>query len=142
MSIERICSRVTVSVDERECATAAAQRMVEHQTGTLVVLNDRRQPIGMLTDRDLVTRVMATGKDPEKVPVGDVMTRRPTTVSKDTPIETAISMMQAGGFRRMPVVGERKQLIGIVSLDDVLSLLAEEFTSIGKLVDEAMCKNV
>ena len=141
MSIERICSRETVLAGEGESVRAAAQRMLDHRTGSLVVLNDRHQPIGMLTDRDLVTRVMAPGKNPEKVLVGDVMTPQPRTVSKDTPIELAISMMRSGGFRRMPVVGDCEKLIGVVSLDDVLSLLAEEFAAIGKLVDAASRKH-
>lgn len=140
MSVERICTRATIFAGEGESARLAAQRMAEHHTGTLVVLNDRRQPMGMLTDRDLVTRVMASGKDPDKVLVGEVMTRNPITVSKDVPIEAALGLMRSGGFRRLPVVGDCEELIGVLSLDDVLSLLAEEFMSIGELVDGAMRK--
>ncbi len=134
MSVGRICNRVVVLAGPHETAKIAAKRMLEHRVGTLLVLNDLRQPIGILTDRDLVTRVMAIGKDPEKVDVSDVMTRNPTTISEDTPLETTVSLMRSGGFRRMPVVSDGERLVGIVSLDDVLSMLAEEFTKIGDLV--------
>jgi signal-transduction protein with cAMP-binding, CBS, and nucleotidyltransferase domain len=86
-------------------------------------------------DRDIVTRVVAPGLDVEKTLVADCMTSGPVTISQDSPIEAAVAMMRAGRFRRLPVVGEREQLVGLVSLDDILSLLAEEFTKIGDLVD-------
>lgn len=133
--IGRICNREVVLGDKHETAEIAAQRMLEHQVGTLIILNDLQQPVGVLTDRDLVTRVMAAGKSPAKTLVGDVMTPGPRTVSEDTPIETAVAMMRSGGFRRMPVVGDREHLVGIVSLDDVLNLLSEEFTKIGELLN-------
>jgi CBS domain-containing protein len=131
MSIGRICNRTVYLAVANETARTAAKRMAEHNVGTLLIVNDRRQPIGILTDRDLVTRVMATSKNPQKTLVGDVMTHRPITISEATPIEAAIATMRSGGFRRMPVVGESEHLVGVVSLDDVLALLAEEFTKIG-----------
>lgn len=134
MSIGRICNRMVVLAGPQETAQAAAKRMLEHKVGTLLVLNDLRQPTGILTDRDLVTRVMAAGKDPQKMLVSEVMTRNPRTISADTPIDTAVTLMRAAGVRRMPVVGECEQLLGIISIDDVLELLAEEFTKIGGLL--------
>ena len=62
------------------------------------------------------------------------MTREPKTVSEDTPIEIAVSQMRAGAFRRLPVVDQRGELVGLVTLDDILMLLCEEFQSIGTLL--------
>ena len=100
-----------------------------------MVLDERRQPIGVVTDRDLVVRVIGSGKDPETTPVGVVMTRKPKVVDEDSPIESALGLMRAAGFRRVPVVDRQGKLVGILSLDDVLALLAEEFAHIGAIVN-------
>jgi Mg/Co/Ni transporter MgtE len=63
------------------------------------------------------------------------MTAHPRTVSEHTPIESALSLMRSGAFRRLPVVNEDGKLVGIVTLDDVLGLLAEELALIGGLLE-------
>jgi CBS domain-containing protein len=112
----------------------AAERMRDRTVGALVVLNDRRQPIGILTDRDITLRVVAAGRDPHDTTVEDVMTREVKTAREDTPIEMAGRQMRAGAFRRLPVVDNRGELIGLVTLDDILMLLCEEFDSIRGLL--------
>jgi CBS domain-containing protein len=62
------------------------------------------------------------------------MTILPKTVSEETPIESALLLMRSGRFRRIPVVDRANTLLGLVTLDDVLMLLAEEFTQIGRLL--------
>jgi CBS domain-containing protein len=66
------------------------------------------------------------------------MTTEPKTVTEGTPIEHALSLMRSGSFRRLPVVGGDGTLVGLVSLDDILSLLAEEFREVGALVEKEM----
>ena len=66
------------------------------------------------------------------------MTKNPRTVSEAAPIEQALSLMRSGGFRRLPVVRDDGTLVGLVSLDDILSLLAEEFAQVGSLVEKEM----
>ena len=60
----------------------------------------------------------------------------PECIREEDPIETAIARMRAGSFRRMPVVDSDGALIGLISLDDILDLLSEEFTEIGRLIRE------
>jgi CBS domain-containing protein len=62
------------------------------------------------------------------------MTRSPVTVGEDTPIEEALAVMRRGPFRRVPVVDREQRLVGLLSLDDILDLLCEEFGQIGKLL--------
>jgi CBS domain-containing protein len=135
MSVGRICLRDVDLVDAGESALEAARRMRERGVGTLLVLDKSRRPIGIVTDRDLALRVLAEGRDPGATPVGGIMTEGPRTVSEETPIESALGLMKAGGFRRLPVVDREGRLAGIVSLDDVLALLAEEMVLIGRLVE-------
>ncbi len=138
MSVGRICCREVNVVEVTETVEVAAQRMKERSVGTLVVLNASKEPIGILTDRDIVTRVVAERKSPSERRVGQVMTPLPKTVEEDTPIETALALMRSGAFRRLPVVDRAKKLVGVVSLDDVLCLLSEEFSEIGKLIAHAV----
>jgi CBS domain-containing protein len=135
MSVARICLREVDIADASESVLEAARRMRERRVGTLVIVDDAGKPVGLLTDRDLALRVVAAGGDPRGMSVGDVMTAHPKTVSESTPIEAALSLMRSGSFRRLPVVNEDGKLVGIVSLDDVLSLLAEEFELIGGLLE-------
>ncbi|MFI5398028.1 MAG: CBS domain-containing protein [Candidatus Binatia bacterium] len=135
MSVGRICVREIDLVAAEESALVAARRMAERQVGTLIVLNETKRPIGLITDRDLVLRVLAAGKDPHSVRVGDIMTRDPKIVSEEGAIEAALALMRAGSFRRLPVVGRDGELVGILSLDDILTLLAEEFAHIGGIVE-------
>jgi len=135
MSVGRICLRDVDLAEVGESALDAARRMRERRVGTLLVLNDAERPIGLVTDRDLALRVLAAGRDPATTPVGDVMTPDPRVVSEETRIEDALSLMRSGSVRRLPVVDRQGKLVGILSLDDVLALLAEEFALIGGLLE-------
>jgi len=138
MSVGIISTRYVDVADADETVQAAAQRMHERKVGTLVILDRANKPVGILTDRDLVIRAVAQGKDPRQTHVGDVMTRNPTMLSQAAPIEQALALMRSGSFRRIPVTGDDGALVGLISLDDILSLLAEEFTQVGALVEREM----
>lgn len=134
MTIGRICSRHTYLADPDETALEAADRMRRENVGTLVVIDGRKKPIGILTDRDLAVRVLAPGKSPRDTKVGDVMTANPRTVSEKTPIEDAVGTMRSLAVRRLPVVDGRGKLAGIVSVDDVLELVTEELGNLGRII--------
>ncbi len=134
MSVGRICIREVHLTELEETVQAAAQRMKSRGVGTLFVQNENAQPIGILTDRDVAIRVVSEALDPVKTTVADVMTKAPGSISEDAPIETALSRMRAGPYRRLPVVDKEGKLVGVVSLDDILDLLCEEFAEIGQLL--------
>lgn len=136
MSVGRICVREVDLADAQEPVQAAAQRMHSRKVGTLVVLNAKKEPIGIITDRDLAVRVVAAGKDAFETTVEDVMTRSPQTVRVDATIEDALTIMRGRTIRRLPVVDREQHLVGLISLDDILSLLTEEFNEIGGLLQE------
>lgn len=134
MSVGRICQREVDFAEAHETVTAAAVRMQQREVGALVVLDDDRRVAGIVTDRDLVLRVLARKKDPHETLLRDAMTRGPHTVTEDVSIESAVSLMHSGEFRRLPVVDGERHLVGMVTLDDVLLLLCEEFASIRGLL--------
>jgi CBS domain-containing protein len=134
MSVGRICSREVDLADEKETVRAAGSRMAARNVGTLVIVDGTGRPAGVVTDRDLALRVVGAGRDPGLVTVGEVMTPDPATVGEETPIEQALECMRRHGVRRMPVVRPDGRLAGILSIDDVLELLVEEFRSMGGIL--------
>jgi CBS domain-containing protein len=134
MSVGRICVRRVVIASHGESAREAASRMLKEEVGALVVLDAERRPVGIVTDRDLVARCLAPGRDPERTTVGDVMSRPATRVHEGTAIEDALAEMLRAHTRRLPVVDAEDRLVGILALDDVIELLAEETATIGKLL--------
>ena len=134
MSVGRICTREVDLADLDESVQVTAERMRTRNVGTLMVTDEEKRPIGIVTDRDLAMRVVAKGLDSASTLVSQVMSALPDTVTENTPIEAAISLMRRGSHRRLPVVDDNGCLLGLVSLDDILDLLSEEFQEIGKLV--------
>jgi CBS domain-containing protein len=121
--IAHLCSRPVLTASERENVVAVAKRMAEHDVGTVVVITPCSQPVGILTDRDIVKRVVALALDPERVPVSAIMTREVQTVDEATPLERAFDLMAEAQTRRLVVTGKGFQLRGVVSLDDLLELV-------------------
>jgi CBS domain-containing protein len=87
-----------------------------------------------VTDRDLVVRVLAEGKDPYATPVQEIMTKNPKMVSEGTSVTDALRLMRSGGFRRLPVLNVAGELLGILTLDDIWVKLAEEFSQVGEVL--------
>jgi len=135
MSVGRICSRTTHLADPEESAQAAAGRMKDQNVGTLLVVDGARKPVGIVTDRDIALRVVAAGLDPHKATVGHIMTSHPRCVQERVAIEDAVATMRGLGVRRLPVVDAEEHLAGILSIDDVLGLVTEELSNLGRIVD-------
>jgi CBS domain-containing protein len=138
MTVERICGNEVYLARGDESAQVAGKRMQEHNVGMLVVVvDDDRQPVGIVTDRDLAIRVVGTGLDPMEVRIDQIMSGRPKTVPIDTPIEDALDMMRHHGVRRLPVLDRSGKLTGVISLDDVLKQLANELKEASALLDRS-----
>ena len=134
MTLGRICQRDIDTAEPYDTVRAAAQRMASRCVGTLLVLDARRHPVGILTDRDIALRVIGEGREPAATLVSDVMTREPRTLSELASVEDALALMRTHGIRRLPVVAPSGELVGVVSLDDILGLLADEMWQMGRLI--------
>lgn len=135
MTVGKICTREVDLADADESVQVAAQRMHARMVGTLLVLNEDQKPVGIVTDRDLAVRVLAEGLDAATTLVRRIMTPNPRTIPEDTPIEMALSTMRSGPYRRLPVVDASGRLAGLLSIDDILDLLTEEFEEIRRLLE-------
>ena len=101
----------------------AAMLMRDEKVGSLVVVDEEGNAVGMLTDRDLALRAVAFCKDPDKTLLKEVMTTPLTSVDVDAGLDEVASMMRSTGIRRVPVLRDQKPL-GLYSLDDILSDVA------------------
>ena len=134
MTIGRICTRSVDLAERDEIVWRAAERMHHRAVGALLVLDESRRPIGILTDRDIVERVVSVARDPMATRVEEVMTTPVVTAREHSSIESALELMRQHAIRRLAVVDDDGTLVGFVSLDDVLMLLADEMAKIGKLI--------
>ncbi|MDJ0851423.1 MAG: CBS domain-containing protein [Myxococcota bacterium] len=134
MSVGAICTRVVQVMDPQETVLDAARLMQKEEVGTVVVVGPGRRPLGIVSDRDVTVRCVAEGRDPAATPLREVMTGPVAGVSEATPIEDALQRMAGMQTRRLLVVDREGALVGVLSLDDVLELLAEEAVSIGRVV--------
>jgi predicted transcriptional regulator len=137
MAVGEICNREVVIAEKTLSVVDAAQLMRKHHVGDLVVVEERegrKFPVGIVTDRDVVVEVVAAGVNPDALKVGDIMGPEVATVRESEVLFEALRFMRDKGVRRMPVVDSTGGLAGILTMDDLLSLLAEEMTELAKLV--------
>lgn len=137
MAVGEICNRDVATAEKALSVVGAAQMMRKHHVGDLVVVEEkegRTYPVGIVTDRDIVVEVVAAGVDPDALKVGDIMGPEVATVHEGEGLFEALRHMRDKGVRRMPVVDHEGGLVGILTLDDLLGLLAEEMAELAKLV--------
>lgn len=125
-----IAGQTPITAAKTQTVFEAAALMKAHSKGALLVV-DGRHLIGILTERDIVFRVVAAGRDPRATRLADVMTPQPQTIHPNEPFLRALRIMHEGGFRHLPVV-ENNWPLGVVSardaLDDDLSQLRADLT--------------
>ena len=137
MPIGEICNREVVFVRRDETVREAARLMREYHVGDLVVVDERdgrRVPTGILTDRDIAVGIVAKHLDPDALAIGDVMGPELVIVRESDGVAETIELMRTKGVRRIPVVDAGGALVGIVTADDMLDLLAEELSAIVRIV--------
>ncbi len=137
MPIGEICNREVIVVQRDDTVLQAAKLMRQHHAGHVVVVENRggRQvPIGIVTDRDLVVEIVAPELNSNVITVGDIMAATLATAPETIGVFEAIQYMRDKGIRRLPVVDGEGALVGVVTLDDLLALLAEELGACSQLV--------
>lgn len=137
MPIGEICNREVVITRVDDSVLNAAKLMRKHHVGDIMVVHQSNGsciPVGIITDRDLVVEILATEIDPATLTVGDIMASELATVKEDIGVFEAIRFMRIKGVRRLPVVDNDGNLVGVVTLDDLLELLVEELGLLVKLI--------
>jgi CBS domain-containing protein len=134
MSLGNLCRREIICVDPRTTVKEAAKLMGEKNIGSTIVVQERK-PIGILTDRDILLRVMNRGLDPEKTSVDEVMTKQIVTLREDTGLFEALQKVKGKGIRRFPIVDSNGNLQGIMTLDDIFYLLGKEMSDVASIIE-------
>ena len=119
-------------VGENETVLDAARRLADLNVGAVPICGEDNRLKGMLTDRDIVVKVLAAGKDPASTRAGELGAGKPVTIGADDSIEEALRTMSQHQVRRLPVI-DGHDLVGIVSQADIARNLDEEKT--GELVE-------
>jgi CBS domain-containing protein len=133
-----ICTRSVTIAFKQTPLNGAARLMRENHVGCLVVVDEvggKRTVVGVLTDRDIVTAVVAADLDSSTLHVEDVMSTDLVTAREDDSLIDLMHTMRRKGVRRIPVVGGQDELIGVVTLDDVLDILAQELGLLVAAID-------
>ena len=137
MSIAEFCNRDVVCATRDTTILEAANLMRRHHVGDIIIVDedaDRRWPIGIVTDRDIVVDVVAAGLDPRLAKLADLMLEPLTILEQHASVAQTVSTMAQKGVRRVPVVDVQGALLGIVTLDDLLAHLAPPLANLGELV--------
>jgi CBS domain-containing protein len=126
---------VTASPDER--VVDVARMMDEQNVGSVVIERDGC-PVGIVTDRDLALRVCARNVDPESTSVRDVMTSYPFVVDRNDTLWNVMECAREQGVRRFPVVDDDRRLVGIITMDDVVRILASEMNCVTDIIQSSV----
>lgn len=143
MSAGKFCNRDVVVVRKGNTIPEAAELMRNYHVGALVVVEDRdgqAAPIGILTDRDIVVEIIAKNLSLDAFTVGDVMSFDLLTAREDESINDTLRRMRQKGVRRVPVVNAQGALVGILTVDDLLEMLAGEFMELFRIVSREMAR--
>jgi CBS domain-containing protein len=138
MTIETICRRDPVTVDAGASLQDAAALMRREQVGLLVVvaraatLERPAVVVGVVTDRDLAVEVLGRGRDGSHVPVAALVSGRLVTIPRDASLSEAVATMEEEGVRRLIVTSDGQELLGVVSIDDIVEAWADDMAALAR----------
>jgi CBS domain-containing protein len=128
-----VMTRDPQCVGEQDSLRDVARIMKSSDTGVVPVV-DGKKIIGLITDRDIVVRGLAEGKDLQNASVRDLMTRQVRSVREDSPIDEVLALMSSAEIRRVTVVNTKDELVGILSIGDI-STGTNKDDKVGKAIE-------
>lgn len=133
MEVRELTYRRAVTCTPETTLAAAAEQMLGHTVGCLLVVEDAGRLVGIVTDRDAVVRALARGLGPDAV-VETVMTRDVCCVQESADVFAAADLMAQRVCRRLPVVGEDGSVKGVIALDDLVVVFADQLEKLARTV--------
>lgn len=119
MKAQEIMNTDTCCCSANDTLTDVARQMREHDVGDVLVIDENRKLLGIVTDRDIVTRCVADGHAPDKTHAGDCMSAPAACLGEDAGVEEVANLMAARQVRRVPIIDAKNALCGIISLADI-----------------------
>jgi CBS domain-containing protein len=133
ITIQDLIHRPVVTLPPSASCMEAAGLMRDANVGAIVVAEDR-EPLGVVTDRDLAVRVIAEGRDAREVSLRGVMSIYPAFLSIRRSLDEAVATMRDLGVRRLPIVDEHGHLEGMLSMDDILATIGRQLGQLGEAI--------
>ena len=133
MLVDAITQRDVATVERDHTILRAAREMKERNVGAVVVVDEKRRPIGILTDRDIAVRVVAAGRDVNTA-VDEVMSHPVFAVSTDSLVFDTLRAMAKHHVHRVPVIDGEKRLVGIANISDAMLLLTTEQANVAEVL--------
>lgn len=118
--IQEIMTKPVTTAKPDDLLVSVAKIMLERKIGCVVVVEGDK-PVGIVTESDLI-KCAALGHDPNRTPVKDVMSEQPVTCAPQTRIEEAYALMRRNQIRHLPIVEDKHNIVGIVTMKDLVSM--------------------
>lgn len=116
-----------VTVDPDTTASEIARIMAENKIGSVIVVNSKGDIVGIVTSYDIISKVVAQGRDPRITTASDIMSKNVIYVEENTPVSDIVNLMIRHGIRHIPVVNQEKRLVGIIAEYDIIAMGPEIF---------------
>lgn len=145
MQIGEICIRDVVNATRDTPVLEAARLMRSRHVGDVVVVENSKRgpvPVGIVTDRDIVVEIIAPSIDVARLTLGDIMVRELITVPETQDVFETVEQMRRHGVRRLPVTDKQGVLLGIVSIDDLVQLLAMQASELSRIITRERSKEI
>jgi len=137
MNLHEFMHTPAITCTRHATLSEVAQLMERNDVGSIVVVGDDDAPIGMVTDRDVALRGVARRREPD-TPIEEIMTKKVVFLRADTNVFAAATEMATAGCRRLPVVDTEGRVVGVVALDDLLTLFARQTDKLAEAVSAEM----
>lgn len=134
--IESISQGPVLAVHTQASAYDAACAMVKARCGSVLIIGGDGGMLGILTERDLMVKIVAKRRDPETTPVAEIMTHNPHFVSPETTVSDALLIMQRHNFRHLPIISSTSRILGVFSIRDAMAREMVEAESMADLIDQ------
>ena len=134
--IESISQSHVLSVQPQASAFEAACLMTKGRCGSVLIVDAGGAMLGILTERDLMIKIVARRRDPETTPVSDIMTHNPHFISPETTVSDALLIMKRHNFRHLPIISSTSRILGVFSIRDAMARELVEAESMADLIDQ------
>ena len=119
MFVKEIMNHDIVCITPDVFVQEAAKTMTKYKIGGLVVVDEKEKLIGMVTERDILSKIVAKDEDPAILRVSDIMTKDPVTIQNDDEVDEAVELMVKNKIKKIPVLHEEK-IVGIITTSDII----------------------
>ncbi|MBN2477972.1 CBS domain-containing protein [Candidatus Micrarchaeota archaeon] len=131
LKVGDIMKKNVITINEDKPLTDVAKLMKKHDVGSIVVIREKKAE-GIITERDIIHKIISAGKDYTKVKASDVMSAPIMVIKPETTLEESAKSMRKHAVKRLPVVNERMELVGIITERDILEI----FPAVIDLIEE------